>query len=63
MIRLAMSRSIVSMLIFVCVGGAAAARPAPDHESLAAANGTCRSRVEPFGYRCEEHTVVAWYYR
>jgi hypothetical protein len=33
-----------------------AARPAP-LATRAAANGTCQSRVEPFGYKCEEHTV------
>ncbi|KAM0886002.1 hypothetical protein ACQ4PT_029974 [Festuca glaucescens] len=50
------SRCTLGLLLLICVG-AAATRPAPD-ESLAAANGTCLSRVEPFGYKCEEHTVT-----
>uniref|UniRef100_A0A0E0KNM2 Lipase n=1 Tax=Oryza punctata TaxID=4537 RepID=A0A0E0KNM2_ORYPU len=42
---------------------AAAARPAPiagtsSTSRVAAANGTCQSRVAPFGYACEEHTVT-----
>ncbi|KAM3366754.1 hypothetical protein ACQJBY_015844 [Aegilops geniculata] len=59
MARLTMSRGsscVLSLLVVMCVG-ASAARPAPE-ESLPAANGTCRSRVEPFGYGCEEHTVT-----
>ncbi|RLM74328.1 triacylglycerol lipase 2-like [Panicum miliaceum] len=30
----------------------------PGAPRAAAANGTCQSRVEPFGYKCEEHTVT-----
>ncbi|RCV32747.1 hypothetical protein SETIT_7G028300v2 [Setaria italica] len=56
------SRSAVTSLTFLlCMGAAAvlvAARPAPDAPHAAADNGTCQSRVEPFGYKCEEHTVT-----
>jgi hypothetical protein len=36
---------------------ATAVRPAPQAARAAANNGTCLSRLEPFGYKCEEHTV------
>ncbi|OEL20306.1 Triacylglycerol lipase 2 [Dichanthelium oligosanthes] len=56
------SGAVASLTILLCLGAAAvlaAARPAPDEPRLAAAaNGTCQSRVEPFGYKCEEHTVT-----
>lgn len=55
------SRCIVSLLLVLLCHGAAAAlatRPAPNASLAATTNGTCRSRVEPFGYRCEEHTVT-----
>ncbi|KAI5012837.1 hypothetical protein ZWY2020_025103 [Hordeum vulgare] len=51
------SSCLFGLLVVMCVG-ASAARPAPEESLGAAANGTCRSRVEPFGYGCEEHTVT-----
>uniref|UniRef100_A0A0D9W351 Lipase n=1 Tax=Leersia perrieri TaxID=77586 RepID=A0A0D9W351_9ORYZ len=50
-------------IVAVCLAVAAtAARPAPmiagTSLATAAANGTCQSRVVPFGYGCEEHTVT-----
>ncbi|PVH34974.1 hypothetical protein PAHAL_7G077700 [Panicum hallii] len=54
--------AVASLTILLCVGAVAvlvaAARPDPDAPRAAAANGTCQSRVEPFGYKCEEHTVT-----
>ncbi|WVZ85270.1 hypothetical protein U9M48_032217 [Paspalum notatum var. saurae] len=35
-----------------------AARPDPVGTRAAPINGTCQSRVKPFGYQCEEHTVT-----
>ncbi|TVU13405.1 hypothetical protein EJB05_40459, partial [Eragrostis curvula] len=56
--RVSCSRAAVSLAILLCfVAAAVAARPAPA-TARAAANGTCQSRVEPFGYKCEEHTVT-----
>ncbi|GJN11790.1 hypothetical protein PR202_ga30028 [Eleusine coracana subsp. coracana] len=52
------SRAAFSLAILLCFGAAAlAARPAPE-AVRAAANGTCQTRVVPFGYECEEHTVT-----
>ncbi|KAL6653004.1 hypothetical protein ACP70R_011929 [Stipagrostis hirtigluma subsp. patula] len=49
--------AVMNLAILLCLGAAAAARPAPI-VPRAAENGTCQSRVEPFGYKCEEHTVT-----
>lgn len=48
-------RAVASVAILLCFG-VVAARPAPE-AARAAANGTCQTRVVPFGYKCEEHTV------
>nr|CAB3486592.1 unnamed protein product [Digitaria exilis] len=54
------SSAVVSLTILLCIEAAVlavAARPILD-APRAAANGTCQSRVAPFGYNCEEHTVT-----
>ncbi|KAL6660441.1 hypothetical protein ACP70R_001987 [Stipagrostis hirtigluma subsp. patula] len=49
--------AVMNLAILLCLGAAAAARPGPS-VPRAAENGTCQSRVEPFGYKCEDHTVT-----
>lgn len=53
------SSAVASLLaVLLSLGAAATAvRPAPQAARAAANNGTCLSRLEPFGYKCEEHTV------
>lgn len=51
------SSAVASLAILLSLGAAMAARPPPEVMTRAAGNGTCQSRVESFGYKCEEHTV------
>ncbi|EES10556.1 hypothetical protein BDA96_06G040300 [Sorghum bicolor] len=52
------SSALASFLAtLLSLGAAMAARPAP-LATRPAGNGTCQSRVESFGYKCEEHTVT-----
>ncbi|KAL6851522.1 hypothetical protein ACP4OV_020455 [Aristida adscensionis] len=60
---LAMTTMSMATTLLLCLGVAATAAarlPAPGVPvpRAAAANGTCSSRVEPFGYKCQEHTVT-----
>uniref|UniRef100_I1PJU5 Partial AB-hydrolase lipase domain-containing protein n=1 Tax=Oryza glaberrima TaxID=4538 RepID=I1PJU5_ORYGL len=54
----------LATIILAVAAAAAAAWPAliagtsSSTSRVAAANGTCQSRVAPFGYACEEHTVT-----